>query len=318
MRHSFQYIKEKVMIKNTDWLPGFWTEILAMCLSWILYLTEVRRAAWGIPEAEFTELKVLCSAAQAFLQKAQNDAERTHVITVECQEAFKALAAKMRFFRDWYFKILPLTEGDWAALGFRRKDTHPSPVPAPDGVPAASLSYTNGPHALTIHLGPLAGTLELDPESDYGFAIYVGILFPGGATLEEAASEKHYLMKVPADGKGLQHYRFTRRRKEKIILDAEDAGKTVYICCRATAYENRKGRGWAVGAGGFGGDPVRARNTQEHKAPQFFYSERLTLQLISVSDIFIMRGDIHDSNGVYMERYAPLNPELIESFKAVA
>jgi hypothetical protein len=68
-----------------------------MCLSWILYLTEVRRTAWGIPEAEFTDLKVLCSAAQAFLLKAQNDAERTHVITVECQEAFKALAAKMRF-----------------------------------------------------------------------------------------------------------------------------------------------------------------------------------------------------------------------------
>ncbi|MDR1324506.1 MAG: hypothetical protein LBK00_00535, partial [Treponema sp.] len=60
----------------------------------------------------------------------------------------------------------------------------------------------------------------------------------GGATLEQAALDKRCLMKVPADGKGLQHYRFTRRGKEKLIFDAEDAGKTVYVCCR---YENRKG-----------------------------------------------------------------------------
>jgi hypothetical protein len=37
---------------------------------------------------------------------------------------------------------------------------------------------------------------------------------------------------------GLLHYRFTRRRKEKLIFDAEDAGMTAYICAR---YENRKG-----------------------------------------------------------------------------
>jgi hypothetical protein len=45
-------------------------------------------------------------------------------------------------------------------------------------------------------------------------------------------------MKVPADGKGLRHYRFTRRRKEKILFDSEDAGMTVWVCCR---YENQKG-----------------------------------------------------------------------------
>jgi hypothetical protein len=189
--------------------------------------------------AEFTELGSLFGTAQALLRKARDEAERTHVITVECQAAFKALTAKMRFFRDRYFKIPPLTEGDWAALGFKPKDTHPTPVPVPEGVPTVSLSYPGGPHAMTAHLGPLAGTVELESESDYGYAIYLGIMPPGGATLEEAASEKHYLMKPPADGKGLQHYRFTRRRKEKILFDAEDAGKTVYVCCR---YENQKGQ----------------------------------------------------------------------------
>jgi hypothetical protein len=209
-----------------------------MCHSWIIYMTLERRTAWGVPAAEFTELGLFYATAQELLQKADNDAERTHVITVQVQEAFKALRAKMRFFRDRYFKIPPLTAADWAALGFREKDTHPSPIPPPDGTPQASLSYPGGPHAVTIHLGPMPGTEELNSESDYGYAVYVGIMPPGGATLEEAASEKHYLMTVPRDGKPLRHLRFTRRRREKALFDAEDAGKTAYVCPR---YENGKG-----------------------------------------------------------------------------
>jgi hypothetical protein len=91
---------------------------------------------------------------------------------------------------------------------------------------------------LTVHLGPLAGTEPLDPESDYGYAIYVGVMPPGGATLEQAASDKHYLRTPPGDGKGLLHYRFTRRRKELLVFDAAESGMTVYVCCR---YENAKG-----------------------------------------------------------------------------
>jgi hypothetical protein len=201
-------------------------------------MTAERRTVWGIPDAEFAELAALFQAGEALLQKSQDEAERTHVITVECQAAFKSLSAKMRFFRDRYFKIPPLTEGDWAALGFKAKDPHPTPIPKPEGTPAVSLSYPGGPRAILAYLGPMAGTRELNPESDYGYAIYVGIMPPGGATLEQAASEKHYLMKSPIDGKGLTHLRFTRRRKEKIIFDAEDAGMTAYACCR---YENGKG-----------------------------------------------------------------------------
>ena len=226
------------MSTRTDWLPRSRTDLLAMCRNWIAYLIEALRLAWGIPETEFTELVNLYNAAEALLVKTQDEAERTHVIIVECQAAFKALSAKMRFFRNHYFQIPPLTEGDWAALGFRRKDPHPTPTPAPDGVPAATLSYPGGPHAMIIHLGPMPGTQELAVESDYGYAIYIGIMPPGGATLEQAASDKHYLMKPPLDGKGLLYYRFTRRRKEKLLFDAADAGMIVYVCCR---YENRKG-----------------------------------------------------------------------------
>ena len=226
------------MAKSSDWLPGARADILAMCRKWLAYLIEALRTALGIPAAEFTELGNLFNEAETLLTKAQDEAERTHVITVECQAAFKALTAKMRFFRDRYFKVPPLTEGDWAALGFKQKDPHPTPTPPPDGVPAVSLSYPGGPHAITIHLEPMAGTQELTVESDYGYAIYAGIMPSGGATLEQAASDKRYLMKPPLDGKGLTHYRFTRRRREKLVFDAAESGMTVYVCCR---YENQKG-----------------------------------------------------------------------------
>jgi hypothetical protein len=200
------------MAKRNDWLPSPRSEVLGMCHSWITYMTTERRTVWGVPAAEFTELGLLFAAAQELLQKAGDDAERTHVVTVQVQEAFKALTAKMRFFRDRYFKIPPLTAADWAALGFRQKDTHPTRIPPPDGIPQATLSYPGGPHAVTIHLGPMPGTEELNAESNYGYAVYVGIMPPGGATLEEAASEKHYLMTAPKDGNPLRHLRFTRRR----------------------------------------------------------------------------------------------------------
>jgi hypothetical protein len=226
------------MAKSNDWMPGARTEIIAMCRSWMLYMNAERRTAWGVPDAEYNALGSVSSDAESLLQQAMDEAERTHVITVKCQEAFKAAREKMRFFRDRYFKIPPLGAADWAALGFRPRDTSPTPAPRPDGVPAASLSYPGGPHALTVHVGPMVGTAELDPRSDHGYAVYVGIMPPGGATLEQAASKKHYLMEAPKDGEGLLHFRFTRRRKEKMLFAAEEGGMTAWVCCR---YENRKG-----------------------------------------------------------------------------
>ena len=137
---------------SIDWLPGTRVDILAMCQKWLTYLIEALRIALRIPATEFTEQGNLFNAVETLLTKVRDEAERTHVIRVECQATFKALTAKMRFFRDRYFKIPPLTEGDWADLGFKVKDPHPTPTPAPDGVPAVSLSYPGGPHAMTIHL----------------------------------------------------------------------------------------------------------------------------------------------------------------------
>ena len=105
-------------------------------------------------------------------------------------------------------------------------------------MPLVTLSYPGAPSILTAHLGPLPGTRELDPRSDYGYAIYVGVMPPGGATLEQAASKKHYLLSPPTNGEGLSYYHFTRRKTEKLRFSGDDAGMTAYVCCR---YENQKG-----------------------------------------------------------------------------
>jgi hypothetical protein len=218
-------------------MPASRVEITAMARDQLAYMTEERRTAWGIPTDQYTEYQALYGSADALLQKAMDTAERTHVITVQCGEAFDALRAKMRFFRDRYFKMPPLTAADWAALGFRQKDETPTPAQPPSGMPSVTISYPGGPHIVTLHLGPLAGTEPLNSD-DYGYAVYVGLMPKGGATLEQAASEKHYLMSPPSDGEPLKHYRFTRRRKESVAFESSEGGMTVYVCCR---YENQKG-----------------------------------------------------------------------------
>jgi hypothetical protein len=71
----------------------------------------------------------------------------------------------------------------------------------------------------------------------------------GGATLEQAASVRHYLMKEPFSGDELLHYRYTRRKKELVDFDASESGMTAYFCAR---YENQKGKFGTWGNGGIG------------------------------------------------------------------
>jgi hypothetical protein len=53
----------------------------------------------------------------------------------------------------------------------------------------------------------------------------------------QAASAKHYLMKPPVSGAELQYDRFTRKKKEIVKFDPEDAGMAAYFCAR---FENQK------------------------------------------------------------------------------
>ncbi|MDR1306272.1 MAG: hypothetical protein LBK74_01690 [Treponema sp.] len=225
-------------MSGLDWLSGTRNGVLAMAKDQISYTTTDRRTTWGISQERFLEYGTAYGAAQAALTKVENTAERNHVDTVACNEAFDILKGVMRFFKNHYYLMPPLTKIDWAELGFRERDNHPTPVPAPTDVPMTTPAYPGGPHLILVTLGPLLGTQAPDPRSDYGFALYVGVMPQGGATLEQAASVKHYLQAPPLDGEGLKHYVFTCRARELVVFDAAESGMTAYFCAR---YENRKG-----------------------------------------------------------------------------
>jgi hypothetical protein len=59
-----------------------------------------------------------------------------------------------------------------------------------------------------------------------------------GATPEQAASVRHYLMRVPLDGKELLYFRFLHRSTLTVVFEGSEAGMTAYYCSR---YENEKG-----------------------------------------------------------------------------
>jgi hypothetical protein len=231
-----------------DWIPGKRADQITLAQTWVTVLREDTKGtesapvkkyvAWGISAQTFTDFLTLFAAAQEALRTAQEKETRTEVTNAACRTAFAALIAAMRDMKDRFFKKPPLTDADFIALGLRVKDTTPTVVAVPTAQAEANISYP-GPHLLTLHLRPLAGT-TLDPKADYGYSIRWGIMPPGGATLEQAASTRHYLMKPPLSGEELPHPKFTRRKKETFDLPADDSGKTAYFCIR---YENSKGQG---------------------------------------------------------------------------
>ena len=216
------------MAKSTDWYPTSRDARVAMAANWVAYLTEARRTAWGVPQEQFNALAGLQDAAAAVLRKTRDDAQRTPVVTAQCRAAFKALEAKMRFFKSHYFLVPPLTLGDYHALGLQERAEGPD-IPAPNAEPAADVGFPD-PHVIEIfNLRPRQAH-STDPRSDYGFAIRLGIV--GGTA-------PYRIDAPPASdmGAALPFYKFTRLRRERFNLPG-NSGKTL---CISVAYKNRKG-----------------------------------------------------------------------------
>jgi hypothetical protein len=221
---------------SMDWFPRPRDAQIHLVETWITVIPP-KATLWGIPPARVTALTDSLGAAKDKLAVVKSG-ERTPVSIVECNEVFKEMETEARFMKKHYLLVPPLTPADMAALLLNQEDTTYSPVGKPTGQPSVTITYPGGPHVLKVHLTFLAGTQPLDTRGDYGFALYMGIMPQGGATLEQAASAKHYLMKPPLDGDELLHLRFTRRRIEIAGFAAAEAGMTAYFCAR---YENNKG-----------------------------------------------------------------------------
>jgi hypothetical protein len=221
---------------STDWYPRSRDGQIHLVETW-LSVFQVKAAEWNIPPARVTDLTAALAAAKEILAVVKSG-ERTAVSVVQCNEAFRELEAEARFIKKHFLLIPPLTLADYAALLLPLPDETHTPVPPPSGQPVLTITYPGGPHVQMIHLAPLPGTEPPDSRGDYGYALYRGIMPQGGATLEQAASVKHYLMKPPLSGDELLHYRFTRRKKEPVDFDASESGMTACFCSR---YENGKG-----------------------------------------------------------------------------
>jgi hypothetical protein len=220
-----------------DWYPHSRDEQIHLVETW-LSLFQTKATAWGIPPANVTDLTAALAAAKQILAVVKSG-ERTAVSVVPCNEAFKEMETEARFIKKHWLIVPPLTPADLASLLLNQEDNTHTPVPPPTSQPSITVTYPGGPHLLKLPLSFLAGTQPLDTRSDYGYAIYKGVLPQGGATLEQAASVKHYLMKPPLDGDELLHHRFTLRKTDAVSFAADESGMTAYFCSR---YENQKGQ----------------------------------------------------------------------------
>jgi hypothetical protein len=219
-----------------DWYQRARDAQIHMAETWLLVF-QTKAYGWGIPPANITDLAAALAAAKTILAVVKSG-ERTAVSVVQCNEAFNELETEARFIKKHYLLVPPLTHADLASLLLSQPDDINTPVGKPAGQPSITITYPGGPHVLKVHLTFLAGTQPLDTRGDYGYALYRGVMPQGGATLEQAASVNHYLMKPPLSGDELFHYRFTRRRTEVVSFAAGESGMTAYFCSR---YENGKG-----------------------------------------------------------------------------
>ncbi|MDR3198590.1 MAG: hypothetical protein LBU34_12050 [Planctomycetaceae bacterium] len=227
---------------GTDWYPNSRDEQLHMVKTWNTVFV-MQASMWNIPQNHISQLATDAQIAETILDKVKSG-ERTSIDVVQCNVVFKNMETEARFIKKHYLLMPPLTPADFPALLLPLPDETHSPIGPPTGQPALTVTYSGGPHLLTVHLAPLAGTEPPNKRGDYGYALYRGIMPKGGATLEQAAGIKHYLLKEPLSGDELLHYRFTRRKKEHVNFDADESGMTVYFCAR---YENQKGEHGAWG-----------------------------------------------------------------------
>ena len=228
------------MAKSNDWLPSSRQEQLAMARTWISVLAEdtasgqgaaVKKwAAWGIPQAAFTQLGALYGAAQAALTLAMQAETRTPVANQNVRDTFGALIPAMRDMKNRYFFVPPLTNGDIVSLLLRLHDNEPTKIPPPTAQVEADLTFP-GIHLVELrNIRPVAGQPP-DPRSDYGVRVYFG--FSGPPT----EKYRYRLAEPPKTGGDLKDSLFTRRKKEFFDFEGE-SGNTVYFCLR---YENPKG-----------------------------------------------------------------------------
>ena len=102
---------------STNWLPGSRVGQVAMALVWKGVL-ENKGDSWSVPAAALTNFGNLVSAAQLALAKVQDKASRTHVDSVACNAAFKALVDGMRLLKNNFSTVRRAPRRNWQCWNY--------------------------------------------------------------------------------------------------------------------------------------------------------------------------------------------------------
>jgi hypothetical protein len=224
------------MPHGEHWLPDRRADQIFMAMNWVQTLKSPVAEEWNVPPAEVTEFEALTVKAKEVLDVAVSSL-RNMVVTERCRGAFDALIAKMRFIKNRFFFVPPLTTANLVGLGLKPAKSS-SPAGASKIGATAEVTYP-GPYRLELHIRLLGGDSPERHRGNFAFRIHYGIMPAGGASVEAALGVKRELVKPPVSGKELPHVVFTRRRKEGFDFSGDDSGKRVYFCIRC---QNENGK----------------------------------------------------------------------------
>jgi len=210
------------MKKGTDWYPNRTADQIEMATIWVKAFAE-KGVLWSIPQETIKNFTDLAAETSELFHAAQDKKKRTIVISADSRAALARLEAAMRDIKRRYLHMPPLTEGDYAWLHLRLRDSIPTPSRAPIAQ-AKVETFLEGRH----ELGTKVVYVEGDPNdpANAGFRIY--------HTVQKADESP------PEHPSQLKDSFFTRRKKGRITFDPRDSGK---ICHFAVQIENEGKKG---------------------------------------------------------------------------
>jgi hypothetical protein len=140
---------------SSDWLPRDRQGQLNLAKRWDKVLaakpdgTTTNAEAWGIPQADVTELHSLTEAAEGLLAKVEGP-DATATLREAYRGAFEALQKAMREMY-WYFSKPKFPNANRVLLGLPVHDPNPTPVPNPTSRPLLYGLQSLGGFAVRTH-----------------------------------------------------------------------------------------------------------------------------------------------------------------------
>ena len=176
---------------------------------------------WGISLEDATDFKNQWENTKLLIEKAENKAERNHLIVVQKDEAVEAFKAKVRDFVDHELHSRSVTNVDRAALGLPIHDNTKTPIGVPTTLPTIVIDISN-PRHISLRIHDQDSHSEAKPHGVNGAVVAWGILDT-----------------PPARQRDLPHTFLATHSPYTMEFEEDERGKTLYI---ALCWQNGKGQ----------------------------------------------------------------------------